>query len=124
MLDYCIPESKPKASSAYRLMMSPLPAGLRGALVAGLSGRSSHQPSETPQDLVLSKSSRLENNSRDVNPAAGSGNGIPRRSRGAVGRAVFRKTSIVETATHHLAVDPAGNRSADPTISNPPLLNN
>ncbi|RFZ42518.1 hypothetical protein DAVIS_02096 [Mycobacterium marinum] len=56
MLDYCIPESKPKASSAYRLMMSPLPAGLRGALVAGLSGRSSHQPSETPQDLVLSKS--------------------------------------------------------------------
>src|SRR3954452_10281221 len=33
--------------------------------------------SSTPQDLVLSKSSRLGNNCREVNPAAGSGNGIP-----------------------------------------------
>ncbi len=33
--------------------------------------------SSTPQDLVLSKSSRLGNNYREVNPAAGSGNGIP-----------------------------------------------
>jgi hypothetical protein len=33
--------------------------------------------SSTPQDLVLSKSSRLGNNPREVNPAAGSGNGIP-----------------------------------------------
>ena len=33
--------------------------------------------SSTPQDLVLSKSSRLGNNHREVNPAAGSGNGIP-----------------------------------------------
>ena len=33
--------------------------------------------SSTPQDLVLSKSSRLGNNHQEVNPAAGSGNGIP-----------------------------------------------
>jgi hypothetical protein len=32
--------------------------------------------SSTPQDFVLSKSSRLGNNYREVNPAAGSGNGI------------------------------------------------
>ncbi|BBU22145.1 Uncharacterised protein [Mycobacterium xenopi] len=32
--------------------------------------------SSPPQDLVLSKSSRLGNNIREVNPAAGSGNGI------------------------------------------------
>ena len=33
--------------------------------------------SSTPQDLVLSKSSKLGNNYREVNPAVGSGNGIP-----------------------------------------------
>jgi hypothetical protein len=44
----------------------------------------------TPQDLVLSKSSKLGNNHREVNPAAGSGNGIPPpHPRSAARRAVL-----------------------------------
>ena len=42
--------------------------------------------SSTPQDFVLSKSSRLGNNYQEVNPAAGSGNGIPPPHTGSAAR--------------------------------------
>ena len=68
--------------------------------------------SSTPQDFVLSKSSRLGNNHREVNPAAGSGNGIPAPPNGICRQArrsfVSRRTT--GATRHHLAADPIRNR--------------
>ena len=81
--------------------------------------------SSTPQDFVLSKSSRLGNNYREVNPAAGSGNGIPpppdRICRQARGSFIRRPAS--GATRHHPAADPARNRSRSPTTANSSLLN-
>src|SRR5271163_4134608 len=67
--------------------------------------------SNTPQDFVLSKSSRLGNNHREVNPAPCSGNGIPpplekvcRQAR----RSFFRRLAS-GTTRHHLTADPIRN---------------
>src|SRR6185312_5253084 len=68
--------------------------------------------SSTPQDLVLSKSSRLENNHREVNPAAGSGNGIPPPPDGICrqARRSFRSRRTTGNTRHHPPADPARNR--------------
>jgi hypothetical protein len=66
--------------------------------------------SNTPQDLDLSKSSRLGNNHQEVNPAAGSGNGIsppPDRICGQARRS-FKSRRTTGKHRHHLAADPSG----------------
>ena len=70
--------------------------------------------SSTPQDLVLSKSSRLGNIQREVNPAAGSGNGIPPPSDRVCrqARRSFRSRRTTGTTRHHPAADPTRNRPA------------
>ncbi|ABK65981.1 hypothetical protein MAV_0494 [Mycobacterium avium 104] len=72
--------------------------------------------SSSPQDLVLSKSSRLGKHSREVNPAVGSGNGIPpppevicRQAR----RSFSRRRASGQTR-HHLTADQPGNRPWSP----------
>jgi hypothetical protein len=74
--------------------------------------------SSTPQDFVLSKSSRLGNNHQEVNPAAGSGNGIPPLP-GQIccqARRSFRSRRTTGPTRHHLVADPLG--------TNPPVNRN
>src|ERR1700756_4642621 len=80
--------------------------------------------SSTPQDLVLSKSSKLANNHREVDPAAGSSNAIPppktmicRQAR----RSFIRRRTPGKTRNHPTA-DHTGIALVD-TTSNQPLLN-
>jgi hypothetical protein len=76
--------------------------------------------SSTPQDLVLSKSSRLGNNHREVNPAAGSGNGIPppHQTIYRQARRSFLSRRTTGTHKHHLDSRPARNKSRS-TTGNP-----
>jgi hypothetical protein len=70
--------------------------------------------SSTPQDLVLSKSSRLGNIQREVNPATGSGNGIPPPSDRVCrqARRSFRSRRTTGNTRHHPATHPTRNRPA------------
>jgi hypothetical protein len=80
--------------------------------------------SSTPQDFVLSKSSRLGNNHQEVNPATGSGNGIPsppdRICRQA--RRSFIRRRTPGPTRHHLAADRSGTAQSTRPI-NPSLRN-
>jgi hypothetical protein len=80
--------------------------------------------SNPPQDLVLSNSSRLGNNHREVNPAAGSGNGIPppthvicRQAR----RSLKRRRTPGDTR-HQPSGRPRQEQTPVNTTSNPFLL--
>ena len=80
--------------------------------------------SSTPQDLVLSKSSRLGNNHREVNPAAGSGNGIPPPHQDLPpGAPFFRKTSNAGNNQASPGSRPVQEQTPVTTTSNPSLLN-
>jgi hypothetical protein len=65
--------------------------------------------SSTPQDLVLSKSSKLGNVPLEVNPAAGSGNGIPPPHHGICrqARRSFCRRPASGSTRHHL-IGPTG----------------
>ena len=68
--------------------------------------------SSAPQDIVLSKSSRLGNNHREVNPAAGSGNGIappPTEFRCQARRSFVRRRTPGHIR-HHLATELVRNK--------------
>jgi hypothetical protein len=86
--------------------------------------------SNTPQDLVLSKSSRLGNNHQEVNPAAGSGNGISpppdRICRQARRSFKSRRTTGKPQASpgsRPVRTDPRSPRPLNPSLLNPSLLN-
>src|SRR5271166_137388 len=101
--------------------------GSRGALIAGLDGPSSHKPSVTPAHHRTSFYRRAQSSGTsqwEVDPAAGSSNGIPppktvicRQAR----RSLTRRHAPGDTR-HHPTADHTGIALVD-TTSNQPLLN-